>query len=79
MTRTPESYLLAFGQVVRELRLAAKLSQEELAHRCGLDRTYISTIERGKKNTTIRTMLRLGHALDTTPAHMLRAVETPEK
>jgi len=39
-----------FGNRIRELRLAAGLSQEELAHRCGLHRTYIGGIERGERN-----------------------------
>ena len=38
----------AFGKVLREIRMEKSLSQEELAHVCGLDRTYISLMERGK-------------------------------
>jgi transcriptional regulator with XRE-family HTH domain len=68
-------YLQRFGEVVRELRTQERLSQEELAFRCSIDRTYISTIERGKKSTTIKTLLRLGDALNTTPARLLVATE----
>lgn len=68
-------YLLSFGEVVREFRRQEHLSQEELAFRCSIDRTYISTIERGKKSTTIKTLLRLGDALKTTPARLLLATE----
>jgi transcriptional regulator with XRE-family HTH domain len=45
---------LRFGQRIRELRNARKLSQEALAAECGLDRTYISGIERGKRNVSLR-------------------------
>ena len=41
------------GRNVRRYRLAAGLTQEELAHRAGLDRTYLSDIERGIRNPTI--------------------------
>src|SRR5947207_14067901 len=43
-----------FGQRVRELRKAKGLSQEAFAAACGLDRTYISGIERGKRNVSLR-------------------------
>ncbi len=42
-----------FGSRVRELRQRAKLSQDEFAARCDLDRTYISGIERGKRNVAL--------------------------
>ncbi len=48
-----------FGRRVRELRKAADLTQEDLAARCGLFRTYLSNIERGLANPTL-TMI---HAL----------------
>lgn len=42
-----------FGQRVKTLRLQARLSQEAFADKCGLDRTYISGIERGVRNPTL--------------------------
>lgn len=54
----------AFGARVRELRLAAGLTQEDLAARCGLFRTYMSRIETGNANPTL-TMI---HALATSLA-----------
>jgi transcriptional regulator with XRE-family HTH domain len=59
-TRKP-SPQIAFGARVRELRYAADLTQEELAARCGLFRTYLSRIENGTANPTL-TMI---HALAT--------------
>ena len=55
----PTSPQRAFGQRVRELRLAAGMTQEDLAERCGLFRTYLSRIETGLANPTL-TMI---HAL----------------
>ncbi len=75
MPHPADNYLKRFGAVVRELREKAGLSQEELAFRCEIDRTYISTIERGKKSVTLKTLLRLGAALSSTPARMLAAAE----
>ena len=50
-----QTYILAkFGQRVREKRMDLGWSQEEFAGLCGLDRTYISGIERGKRNVSLR-------------------------
>ena len=49
----------AFGQALRELRLGTGMSQETLALKCDVDRTYISLLERGIKSPTLRTMIRL--------------------
>ena len=45
--------LTRYGQAVRKIRLAQEISQEELADRCGLHRTYISDIELGKRNLSL--------------------------
>lgn len=52
-------------------REAAGLSQEELAHLAEVDRTYVSQVERGKRNLTISVLARLAKALDTTPDKLL--------
>jgi transcriptional regulator with XRE-family HTH domain len=57
--RVRERVQVSFGSRVRQLRLAAELTQEDLAHRCGLFRTYMSRIETGNANPTL-TMI---HAL----------------
>jgi transcriptional regulator with XRE-family HTH domain len=46
--------LTRFGKRVREERTALGLSQEAFADKCKLDRTYISGIERGKRNVSLR-------------------------
>lgn len=53
---------LKMGKVVRSLRSSAQLSQEELAARCNLHRTYIGAIERGEKTITIETAQKLAEA-----------------
>ena len=63
--------LLAFGDRVRELRKEAALSQEQLAARAGLHRTYIGMIERGEKNITLMNILKIAMALNTDPSILL--------
>lgn len=46
-----------FGQRIKALRLQAGLSQEAFADKCGLDRTYISGIERGVRNPTLEVIV----------------------
>lgn len=52
-----------FGDAIRSHRELIRLSQEELADRAGLDRTYISGVERGTRNPTLKVMQRLSDAL----------------
>lgn len=55
--------LIRFGEAVRGLRDAAQLTQEDFADKCGLDRTYISGIERGKRNVSLRNIEAVAKAL----------------
>lgn len=52
-----------FGHRLRELRLNAGLSQEALADLAGLDRTYVSGCERGRRNASIEALHKLSTAL----------------
>ncbi|AYN97419.1 XRE family transcriptional regulator [Pseudomonas sp. LTJR-52] len=52
-----------FGRRLRDIRLAAGMSQEELASRAELDRTYVSGCERGKRNPSLKTIAKLAKAL----------------
>jgi transcriptional regulator with XRE-family HTH domain len=58
--------LMRFGQRVRELRQQRDLSQEEFADICGLDRTYVSGIERGKRNISLKNIAAIAKAFDLT-------------
>ena len=55
--------LTRFGQAVRALRTEAGLSQEAFADKCGLDRTYISGIERGRRNVSLQNIEVIAKAL----------------
>ena len=64
-----------FGQAVRKLRLEQKLSQEELAERCDLHRTYISDIELGKRNVSLENIERIATALERSLSDFFKEVE----
>jgi transcriptional regulator with XRE-family HTH domain len=69
MRRTDLNVLCA--RRVREFRERLGLSQDELAHRAGLHRTYIGAIERNERNITLRTLARLAAALRCRPVDLL--------
>ncbi len=56
--------LIKFGQRVRDERVKLGLSQEELAARAGLHRTYIGMIERAEKNITLENVEKIAKSLD---------------
>ena len=60
----------AFGYRVREMRTALGLSQETFAEKCGLDRTYISGIERGKRNVALKNIRIIAEALGKTVSEL---------
>lgn len=66
--RKKSELLVAFGDVIRNLRKGKGFSQEELADRAGLHRTYIGMIERGEKNIALENINKLSKALNT-PMH----------
>lgn len=71
MTSIP-AHRIAFGDRIRELRKAKGwASQEDFAHHAGLDRTYVSGIERARRNPTLDVIVRLAHALEVPPADLL--------
>ena len=63
--------ILVVAANVRARRRVAGLSQEELAHEADVDRTYVSQVERGKRNLTISVLTRIAKALKTTPDILL--------
>lgn len=64
--------LKKFGNKVRELRKKKGISQEELAHKADLHRTYIGMIERAEKNITLINIEKLAKALDTNASELLK-------
>lgn len=63
-----------FASNVRRRRKALGLSQEEIAHRVGIDVRYLGGIERNQENPSLQVMVGIADALGTTPASLL----TPE-
>jgi transcriptional regulator with XRE-family HTH domain len=66
---TPE--LKKLGAQIREIRQKAGFSQEELAERTGLHRTYIGSVERGERNIGVINLIRIARALKTSPGQLL--------
>ena len=59
-----QSILIKFGNMVRKERLKRNLSQEDLAARVGVHRTYIGMIERAEKNITLKNIEKIASALN---------------
>lgn len=75
----PELYTASFGPVLRSQRNQKGLSQEELAHRVGLDRTYISLLERGLRQPTLGTIVKISSALEMPPEDFVAELGRPYK
>lgn len=58
----------AFGERIRQLRSDQGFSQEDFAHKVGLDRTYIGGVERGERNLSLDNIHRIATALNVSPA-----------
>jgi transcriptional regulator with XRE-family HTH domain len=64
-----------FGIIIKELRINKQLSQEKLADLCELDRTYISMIERGLRQPTLKTIFTLANTLKIKPSLLIAILE----
>ncbi len=58
-----KNYLIQLGMEIKKHRLAQDLSQEKLASKCEFDRTYISMLERGKRNPSFLNLIKLCRGL----------------
>lgn len=67
-----EDILINIAQAVRSYRKNHKISQKELAERAGLDRAYMNSIEKGKKNITFGSLLKISGALGLSLSELLR-------
>ena len=61
---------MRFGQRVKELRLKQNISQEELAFRCGLSKNYISDVERGTRNISLKSIEKIADGLALSLIHI---------
>ena len=69
------SLVAIFAANVRRRRLELALSQEELAERAGVHRTYVGMLERSEKNVTIYNIERIARALELNPEMLLKKIE----
>lgn len=70
-----DSLGLKFGKILRQLRTEGKFTQEELATDCGLDRTYISLLERGLRQPTLSTLFKIAEVLKVSPSSIVKTLE----
>lgn len=68
---------ISFGERLRSLRNDAGLSQEALGHIANVDRTYVSSCERGKRNVTLEIIVRFAIALEIPPGSLLSDIQLP--
>ena len=66
---------LAFGKVIRELRLAAGLTQEQLGLESDLRRTFVSLLELGQQQPSLTTLFKIAPPLGVSPSEIVTLVE----
>lgn len=71
MNKDDRRFLEQLGYRIRERRLAQKLTQGQLAEKCGLHRTFVGSVERGERNVALLSLRRIATALRVTPAELL--------
>lgn len=69
--KTKNRNLIIIGNNIKKIRKKENLSQEELAFRSGLHRTYIGSVERGERNITILNLIKIAKSLNTDPTLFL--------
>lgn len=68
---THKDVLQKFGDKLQKVRKSQSISQEELAAKLSMHRTYIGMVERGERNPTIRTLYKLAKALKVEASDLL--------
>jgi len=74
-----ENYRNVLARNIRAGREKLALTQEQLGFETGLDRTYISGIERGVRNPSLDVIAKIALALETTPSDLLSAMSVSER
>jgi len=64
MKKKVNKYLSELGHNIREIRKAQNISQEELAARAEIDRSYVGGIERGERNVSFLTLIKIAKCLN---------------
>jgi len=70
-----QNIMIRFGHRVRYLRNQLGLSQEDFAAKCELDRTYISSLERGKRNVSLKNIEAIAIALEVSLAELFTEID----
>ncbi len=78
MTRI-ETTMVAFGKNVQKARHALNISQEELAYRAGLHRTYIGMVERAERSISLQNAKKIADALNTNLDALVEYGETKDR
>ena len=64
-----------FGKRVRELRMSARISQDKFALTIGLDRTYLASVENGKRNISLENISKIAEGLHITLSELFEGVK----
>ena len=75
MEKHKNEYLIRLGSKVRERRIKSGLTQEQLAFNSGLDRSYVGGIERGERNISIITLIKLSNILGCAIHDLVRGID----
>jgi len=71
----PRDPLRVFADHLRELRDRRNLSQQRLSELAGLNRNYVSDVERGRRNPCLGNIVKIAEALDVSPSELFRAFD----
>lgn len=75
MEKTYHGFETIVGKHLKEIRIQKELSQEELSLQAGLDRSYISMVERGKRNPTLLVIFKICEVLEIRPHELIKNIE----
>jgi putative transcriptional regulator len=71
LKNSDKEYLVLLGNHIKQIRLSKKISQTEIAYRCDFDKSNYNTIEAGKRNPTVITLLKIASALEVSLEELL--------
>ena len=71
----PKKLLTSIGQAIRQVREDRQISQETLAAAAGLDRSYVSSVENGKRNVSIENLNRIAVGLGVSMTEVMQLAE----
>lgn len=73
-----DAFLVEVGDRLRSVRRSRRETQRDCADRCGLDRTYLSLVEHGKKNITLLSLRRIAGGYGVPLSYLLSLIEYEE-